>query len=122
MNRNTRAVSKKAATKKPQMRMSETDMPKKSLPDKEVLTKTPPLSGWALMEETLSIEEAERERLMQEIPYFREQAIHTIAYWISLSRRIEALSRTRQLLALLPSGAHSSAPPLHVQSGLNKND
>lgn len=122
MNKNTRAVSRQADTKKPQMRMSETDMPKKSLSEKEALTNTPPLSGWALMEETLSIEEAERERLMQEIPYFREQAIHTMAYWISLSRRIEALSRTRQLLALLPPGADSSAPPSHAQSGLTKND
>jgi hypothetical protein len=122
MNRKTSVVSKKADARESKMAKSQADISKKILPEKEVSAKAFPLSGWALIDEAISIEEVERERLMREIPYFREQAIHTIAYWISLSRRIEAMSRTRQLLALMPHSALSSAEPLNAQSGLPKND
>ena len=122
MNRKTSDVSKKADVKESQMGKNEADISKKALPENKVSAKASPLSGWALVDEAVSIEEVERERLMREIPYFREQAIHTIAYWISLSRRIEAMSRTRQLLALMPHGALSSAEPLNAQNGLPKHD
>lgn len=81
----------------------------KMLADKPPLGHKTPLSGWDLVSENISMEEAERARLIQEIPCFREQAIHVIAYWMSLSRRVDALTRTGQLLALMPAHTPSSA-------------
>jgi len=76
---------------------------------KPPLTGKTALSGWGLVAESISMEDAERARLIQEIPYFREQAIHVIAYWMSLSRRVDALTRTSQLLAMMPARTPSSA-------------
>lgn len=84
------------------------DMLEKILADTKDLADKTPLGGWELVAENIALDEAERERLIAEIPYFREQALHAIAYWMSLSRRVDALTRTKQLLARLPDGKASA--------------
>lgn len=112
MNKKAGAVSETADGKEPLMMGNGPDMLEKILADVQDLAQKTPLSGWALVAENISIDEAERERLIQEIPCFREQAIHAIAYWVSLSRRVDALTRTRQLLA------HRSASLTSGETGL----
>lgn len=122
MSKKVGAVGEAADAKEPLMVGSGPDMLEKILADAQHLTNRMPLSGWALVAENISIDEAERERLIQEIPRFREQAIHAIAYWVSLSRRVDALTRTRQLLAHGPARLPSGATSLSTPTGPNQHD
>ena len=88
----------------------------------QVFNNEPSLSGWQLLAQDLLIDEAERNRLAQEIPDFRGQAINAIAYWVSLTCRLDALDRTRQLLAQLPTASHSNAKDLPDRTEMAKND
>lgn len=85
----------------------EPDMVEKIMADASALIDEAPLTGWALLAQDIAQEEAERQRTLQAIPDFRTQAVNTIAYWTSLSSRVESLGRTRQLLARMPG---QSAP------------
>lgn len=84
------------------------DIVEKILADACALTDEAPLTGWALLAQEIALEEAERQRALQAIPDFRTMAVNTIAYWTSLSSRVESLGRTSQLLARMPSESTSN--------------
>lgn len=71
------------------------------------------LAGWDLLAQDIAIEEADRQRMVQGIPDLRAQAITALAYWTSLSRRVDSLNLTKNLLVGLRAG-----PPLNA-GGLN---
>ena len=71
------------------------------------------LAGWDLLAQDIAIEEADRQRMVQGIPDLRAQAITALAYWTSLSRRVDSLNVTKNLLVELRAG-----PPLDT-GGLN---
>ena len=63
------------------------------------------LAGWDLLAQDIAIEEADRQRMVQGIPDLRAQAITALAYWTSLSRRVDSLNVTKNLLVGLRAGA-----------------
>ncbi len=101
---------------------NESDMLNQFFAEVQDRSNTAPLEGWGLLAQDVALDEAERERLLQEIPYFREQAVQTIAYWVSLSRRIDALTRTRQLLAHMPVNQARDTSAPSTSTGLPEHD
>lgn len=85
----------------------------KVLADVVALGQGKSLAGWDLLAQDIAIEEADRQRMVQGIPDLRAQAITALAYWTSLSRRVDSLNVTKNLLVGLRAG-----PPLDT-GGLN---
>lgn len=83
----------------------ESGMTEKIIADAVALGEGQPPAGWALLARDIAIEEAERQRLVQQIPDFRAQAITALAYWTSLSRRVDSLNITKNLLIHLRDGS-----------------
>ena len=79
-------------------------MTKKIIADAVALGDGQPLAGWALLAQKIAIEEAERQRLLQDLPDLRAQAITALAYWTSLSRRVDALNSAKNLLSRMRAG------------------
>ena len=96
-------------------------MNKQIIADVVALDEGEPLAGWDLLAQDIAIEEAERQRLVQETPELRDQAITALGYWTSLSRRVDSLRRTQNLLlhmrARLPlnTGGVTDSPEARTQ-------
>jgi hypothetical protein len=101
---------------------NESDRLDKFFAEVHCLNNTTLMNGWDLIAQDIALDETERERLLQEIPYFREQAVQTVAYWMSLSRRIDALTRTRQLLAHMPASQATSTSDPCAATGSQEYD